>query len=895
MDRENAMSQEQPNDPRRSEAEKETKPNPVQAQPDPDQSDSMDRARPGPDKQGAHEPTRPMPAYDAPEVGGPLPDLDEGPRPRPVDDVQEALFEAAKEEQATDVDLDELPEPLPELDEGPRPGPVDDVQEALFEAAQEGAPTELDFEHLPEPGAGQPRKVVKFPHKAPDTVPTPKTDRPAEPGLETIPLPEFPDPDPAPTVSDFWPLLALFVTFRLLALFLLRPGGFIRDWSDFDTYFGIAALSDYSLYPFLNFWLEWPPVVPWLAVATYQLSLWLPPWSDDPRLWFILILGAVFVLFEVGNFVLIDRLARRLFESSTTVSRVLWLYAGLFPPIYAMLGFFDGMALFFILLSLDLLLDDRRFPSAIAAGIGFMVKVLPGLMLPVALRRLWHQYRTNSQDASIELGLYSVIFGLTILALLGPFLVAGPEWVLASARSMVGRASWETVWAVIEGYYGFGSVLGDRLNPAETNFAVHQGTLPWLHWLTGLAFAAIYGYLFTRPADYSRPRNMVALSGLTVALFMLYAKGYSPQFLVYLLPFILLIFPDGRGLTYALVLTGLNVLEQPVYFVLLPAATWLLTFIVIARFLLIGLLALEFAVILWPLELHFIGLAEWRRRLPLALAGLAVVALVILMPLLLWAYGSHRLQTGPVATFVRFMQTQRTATAEISPGPPRMLVSDQATYRQIYPYLSDDFDLRLAGGASQYNGAPGVVDLLEGTDTVWILPTGAQQETLRNIVTRRSQTLASYEFEGLGVASLHSFRGNISPFIAPARFSTGIELLAHEVDVQSGAVNVSLYWRALNPQSQSLTVFAQLLDADGKLVASQDSIPANGATPTTDWTTDAIQVDPHRIELPADLPAGDYTLIIGLYNNFTERIRAIAPNGFGFANRAVPLEVLRLP
>jgi hypothetical protein len=265
------------------------------------------------------------------------------------------------------------------------------------------------------------------------------------------------------------------------------------------------------------------------------------------------------------------------------------------------------------------------------------------------------------------------------------------------------------------------------------------------------------------------------------------------------------------------------------------------------------------------------------------------------MPLLLWAYGSHRLQTGPVATFVRFMQTQRTATAEISPGPPRMLVSDQATYRQIYPYLSDDFDLRLAGGASQYNGAPGVVDLLEGTDTVWILPTGAQQETLRNIVTRRSQTLASYEFEGLGVASLHSFRGNISPFIAPARFSTGIELLAHEVDVQSGAVNVSLYWRALNPQSQSLTVFAQLLDADGKLVASQDSIPANGATPTTDWTTDAIQVDPHRIELPADLPAGDYTLIIGLYNNFTERIRAIAPNGFGFANRAVPLEVLRLP
>lgn len=109
---------------------------------------------------------------------------------------------------------------------------------------------------------------------------------------------------------SFLTLLALFVAFRLLTLLLLRPGGFIRDWSDFDTYLGIAALSDYGLYPFLHYWLEWPPLVPWLAVGAYQLSLLFPPWTDN-RLWFILILGTVFVLFETGNFVLLYRIAGR--------------------------------------------------------------------------------------------------------------------------------------------------------------------------------------------------------------------------------------------------------------------------------------------------------------------------------------------------------------------------------------------------------------------------------------------------------------------------------------------------------------------------------------------------------------------------------------------------------
>ncbi|HHJ06198.1 MAG TPA: DUF2029 domain-containing protein, partial [Anaerolineae bacterium] len=385
----------------------------------------------------------------------------------------------------------------------------------------------------------------------------------------------------------------LFTSFRLLTLLLLRPGGFIRDWSDFDTYLGIASLSDYGLYPYLHFWLEWPPIVPWLMVGAYKLSLLLPLWEDS-RFWFATILGTVFVLFEGGNFILLYRLARKLLPNPMQVSRVLWLYAGLFPPVYAMLGFFDGVALFFILLSLNLILQDKPRLSAATAALGFTVKLTPILMAGTAAKYLLHKYRPNRRKLFGAWLAYGLVFAGTALLLLLPFLLTHPEWLLTSAKATLGRSSWETLWAVREGYYGFGKVLGDRLNPAETAFAVHPASLPW--GLISLAFAALYLALFFRPAKFSRPRPVIAFTGLTVALFLLYSKGYSPQFLVYVLPFIILLMPNLTGLGYALLLTLLNALEQPLYFVILPNEHWLLTAIVIARFALLIALSIEFAV-----------------------------------------------------------------------------------------------------------------------------------------------------------------------------------------------------------------------------------------------------------------------------------------------------------
>jgi hypothetical protein len=80
-----------------------------------------------------------------------------------------------------------------------------------------------------------------------------------------------------------------------------------------------------------------------------------------------------------------------------------------------------------------------------------------------------------------------------------------------------------------------------------------------------------------------------------------------------------------------------------------------------------------------------------------------------------------------------------------------------------------------------------------------------------------------------------------------------------------GNLNLKVYWRTDESLSQDYTVFTQLLDDTGALVSGWDSQPLSGYFPTTHWPPDQIITDLVEFPLPADLPAGQYTLITGMY------------------------------
>jgi uncharacterized membrane protein len=83
---------------------------------------------------------------------------------------------------------------------------------------------------------------------------------------------------------------------------------------------------------------------------------------------------------------------------------------------------------------------------------------------------------------------------------------------------------------------------------------------------------------------------------------------------------------------------------------------------------------------------------------------------------------------------------------------------------------------------------------------------------------------------------------------------------------------VTLVWQAgANSPAASYTVFVQLLDAGGTLLAQSDAIPAGGARPTTGWRAGEYIVDEHLLrfnETAADRRGQAY-LIVGMYDAAT--------------------------
>jgi hypothetical protein len=80
---------------------------------------------------------------------------------------------------------------------------------------------------------------------------------------------------------------------------------------------------------------------------------------------------------------------------------------------------------------------------------------------------------------------------------------------------------------------------------------------------------------------------------------------------------------------------------------------------------------------------------------------------------------------------------------------------------------------------------------------------------------------------------------------------------------------MTLYWRAAGPAPRSYVRFLHLLDAAGQIRAQHDSVPGDGTLPTTGWLAGEVLADRVQIALPADLPPGQYVLLLGMYNPAT--------------------------
>jgi hypothetical protein len=83
------------------------------------------------------------------------------------------------------------------------------------------------------------------------------------------------------------------------------------------------------------------------------------------------------------------------------------------------------------------------------------------------------------------------------------------------------------------------------------------------------------------------------------------------------------------------------------------------------------------------------------------------------------------------------------------------------------------------------------------------------------------------------------------------------------------AIDLNLYWQAIEPTNIDNRLFIGLYADDSTLVAATDEIPIGNAWGTSRWTPGEILREPIRVPLPAHLPPGNYELRAALYNPLT--------------------------
>ena len=411
---------------------------------------------------------------------------------------------------------------------------------------------------------------------------------------------------------DFLLLLTLFVAFRLGSVLFFRPGGYVRDYSDLIFYQSRASWQDFGFLPYRDYWSEYPPLFAWLTVAIDRIARLIPAW-DDQRLWFAALFGLVTVAAETLTLVALYRLARRIHGDGAL--RVAWLYALLFLPVYLLGGWYDALPVATIIGALALLLSGMAVAPLLAGlliGLGGALKLVPLALLvvvPLALAR-WRD-RWIAWGSALAVTLRRLSHRLSdrprhdhdLVALAG---VSVREHPLRLGR----RVSLDRR-------------RGRRCFRPCRGHVIYQPRLP--QGLILVIFAGIGLALWIAAWRRERPpqsaRSVVGFAALTYALLVLYYPAWNPQYALYLLPFLILLWPGLRGVFYALALTLLCLAEHPIYANLIGPGqqTTLLLVIICARTALLMAIALDLGLALF----RPMGRVRW---LPVGVAAMAVAA-----------------------------------------------------------------------------------------------------------------------------------------------------------------------------------------------------------------------------------------------------------------------------
>jgi uncharacterized membrane protein len=280
--------------------------------------------------------------------------------------------------------------------------------------------------------------------------------------------------------------------------------------------------------PYRDFSLEYPPgALPPLVVPSFFPS----GAYDKAFMWFELVCGLACVVFVALAIATREVRSRRVY-SAVAVAALAPLALG---PLT--LQRFDLWATAFCIGGLAALVHARHRLGFAALGVGTAAKIFPAVLVPLGY--LYVARRRGVDEARRGL----VAFLLALVVVVGPFLVLGPGGVRFSLTRQTGRAlQIETL--------GSSALLAAHSLGAYTPHP-HFGSGSWnldgslpdalaaLQTAIQLAAVLLVWIVFAR-GSRSREQLLVA-SAAAVAVWAVFGKVLSPQYLLWLLPLVALV------------------------------------------------------------------------------------------------------------------------------------------------------------------------------------------------------------------------------------------------------------------------------------------------------------------------------------------------------------------
>ena len=326
----------------------------------------------------------------------------------------------------------------------------------------------------------------------------------------------------------------------------------LTTFGDLRYYYEFAVISADGQLPYRDYWFEFPPV--WYALFTGVYHFVEAFGRVDFSGWAKAV-GLIMLLFDLGNLALIRRLGTRLHGELTAIA-LCWIYVLLAAPAIFPWWTFETIVVFLMLSSLTWLMEGHDSASASLTALGTLTKYTPILVLPT----VWRFY---PRRRAIR---YSVLTLALVGLVLGGLLFWGGNFARASLLAQFNKASYQTVWALIDGNHITGSFPGvvSRFD-ADTAYDL-RGSAPVVPSLLRMIPFALLGlFFYTRPMRKD-DRGVLAFFTVTVVIFFLWSQGWSPQWTLTLAPLILLNFPTRDGVLACLVIGFTSFVEYPVLF-----------------------------------------------------------------------------------------------------------------------------------------------------------------------------------------------------------------------------------------------------------------------------------------------------------------------------------------